>query len=240
MAEASYHTSGHDQAKTRSYVELTDQHGRQWDGIIDVKSHGTIGPLMPRFQAPLEVPQKYLKRAQFNRIHIDYERWISDIDAAHREYERITQLHANQMFGDQAAAAIASRNPALMHRIGPPPQYVQPVLAAAAGEYWVLGLVGYCARCDETHAYGGAMPSWAVAFFPQPKPAALVAEDRLAFLRPTPQEPALDEQPTFPHAYAPGRWRLSNGETVKGKKAEAEQAEAALHAHAGAHPSWGE
>ena len=33
----------------------------------------------------------------------------------------------------------------------------------------------------------------------------------------------------YPHMYAPGRWKLSNGDKLQGRRVDAEAAEAALH-----------
>jgi hypothetical protein len=48
------------------------------------------------------------------------------------------------------------------------------------------------------------------------------------------KNPGKAESTEHPVMYAPGRWRLSDGSTMQGKKAEALEAEAAL----GTHPSW--
>lgn len=43
-------------------------------------------------------------------------------------------------------------------------------------------------------------------------------------------EEAVEPAAEYPNMYAPGRWRLSNGETVQGKKIDALEAEAAVQA----------
>lgn len=147
-----------DQAARRENAILTDDYGREWDTTVDVISRGTCAPINPlSFHDPLNTPQKYL-RADTNRrrLHIDFDRWIDDLENAHRDYEQKLFDDAMMLFGEGGPKAYEERIPALMRYTGTGPQAVEPVKAAKAGNKFCLGL-------------SDKMPEWAKKFFVKPE-----------------------------------------------------------------------
>jgi hypothetical protein len=135
---------------------FTDQHGRSWYAVIELATGDPCGPLDARFDAPLKVPQKYIKTTkEHGKLHINYDGWIADIRRANEDYDKQFRAHAIRMFGDKAADAIDNPPPALLDAAGPRPNAWQPVDAAKKGNKWVLGLVPSSAK-----------PPWAKEFFP--------------------------------------------------------------------------
>jgi hypothetical protein len=214
---------------------LRDQHGREWGTTIELSTGDPTGPMDPRFKAPLYPPQRFVKvdsRKDYGRANIDYAGWAGAIRQARDHWRKELLDHATAMYGD-AAAQKMDETPlpaALAAKVGRPPEPLEPILAAEHGDKWVLGLT-----TDR--------PGWADLFFP--KATKKRADDlpaELAFLKHgQPQEATTDTSPeSYPVMYAPGRWRLSDGSTVRGKKVDALKAQEALAVPSGAvHASWG-
>lgn len=218
------------QASTRAYRIFRDQHGREWGADIETKTQAPCGPYSPRFKAPLMPPQKYIDLVDraAGRVEIAYDRWLEDEDTARQEYTERLRQQAYHLYRDKAADALADPPPDLIARVGRPPEDRRRILAARAGDPWVLGL-------------SQDRPKWADLVFPREND-----DDELAFMREDTSfmeedepEPEVRE---YPYMKGPGLWVLSDGSTVRGKRVDAEAAEAELHEPAGAgavDPSWG-
>lgn len=220
-----------DQQDKRRYMKLVDQHGREWGANIELKTGDPTGTIDPKFKAPIYPPARYLKvdsRREYGRVTIDYTGWAGMLRRAWTHWNTQLQKKARQMYDAAAAEKLENPPPALLAEVGISPEPIEPVLAAEHGDPWVLGLTT-------------ERPPWADLFFPErPKKAADELPDELAFLNHG-KEPEADGGPDtsqeFPVNYAPGRWELSDGSKMQGKKADAVAAQEAL---AVTHPSWGE
>lgn len=226
-----------DTQEDRRYQRLHDQHGRLWGCVIELKTGDPSGPidlLEPR-KAPIMPPPAHMKvdsQRDYGVLTIDYQGWRAERERAWDQYNQRLTLVAQDMYADDVVASkIEDPPPALIARVGLPPERIEPVLAAEAGDEWVLGLTT-------------ERPDWADLFFPperQPTPTSRTSE--LAFLdfkKQDKQEGKEGPTSEFP-AYVKGAgrgaalWTLSDGSEFKGTKDEARAAETAL---TGAHPSW--
>ena len=214
----------------RRFQKLIDQHGREWGATIELKTGDPTGLIDPHFTAPIYPPPRYMKvdsRKEYGRVHIDYDGWIGMVRRAREEYDTRLLQAASALYGEAAAQKIEERPlpPALVAHVGVAPDYVEPVLAAKAGDPWILGL-------------SQVRPKWADRFLPiRPKRAR--GADDLSFMdEGAPEVAPKAESVTYPHMYGPGLWRLSDGSTVKGKKVEAVAAQEALAVPTTVHSSW--
>lgn len=148
------------QQDTMRTMEYTDQHGRTFVAVASNKTLEPCGPLTPvGWHAPLPMmvpPTKYFTfhPARVGRTVIDYDRWITDIANAEREYGVWVLQVAKREFGAAALQKIESRDHGLQMLCGPSPQSSEFVKAMKAGNKWALGI----ARMDGT-AY--PRPAWA-------------------------------------------------------------------------------
>lgn len=145
-----------DQPSERRSQRFTDQHGRKWSGVIEIKSGIPTGALRPLdFKAPLQVPQEFIRydKLEPNSVRIDYAEWIASLEEARRQWDRKLVSRAQKLFGEDAGKNIKNPPPQLLQAVGPEPKPVEPVQAAAAGNNWVLGLTPI-------------KPKWAKKFFP--------------------------------------------------------------------------
>lgn len=143
------------QPDNRRFTRFRDQHGRLWEGSIELDTGHPTGPLKPvGWRAPLMPPQKYFEfpRLSDGTFTINYARWISDREKAKEDFERRKINNAKLMYGEQAGEMLKKMPPELLNAVGSPPDPVEPVLAASAGNKWVLGL-------------SPNKPEWAEAFF---------------------------------------------------------------------------
>lgn len=126
----------------RKCVKYKDQHGRTWEVTLDPETFMPCTLPIPFFNAPLEIPECYLRipAEEMGHITIDYDRWISDWRERDKEYSQELRVWALRMYRDGAANAIEQRLPELMEVVGEPPQALAFVRAARAENRWVLGL----------------------------------------------------------------------------------------------------
>lgn len=159
---------GTSQADERMFRKFRDQHGRQWGADCEKRTQHPCGPLslrgFPVKHVKLKTPAKYFKITDTaaGEITIDYDRWEVELLTAHTEYDLHALEQATALYGDKGPQAIKDRDPALMRRIGTPPERVERVRAAKAGNRWVLGLPNPATGEAE------AKPKWADVYFPAP------------------------------------------------------------------------
>lgn len=139
---------GFSQANQRRKQRLTDQHGRKYFAVIEIRSGDPVGPIEPMFQAPLVTPAMYLRKhpdaEKPNDVVIDYARWIQDLETAHADRLKRGRELARKHLG--SAYDPAEPFPVeIEDLLGPAPQPVEPVYAAMQGNRWVLG---YSRRVD--------------------------------------------------------------------------------------------
>lgn len=167
-----------DQASHRRTVVFTDQHGREWSGMKDVRTDTPIGELSPMgwrppmFRGRLLLPSpNYMRYDEMRpgQFAIDYDQWYQDLLESHREWVHQRGMFASQMYGDKAAEAEEKMPPALRNLMGIQPMPVELVDAMRGENKWILGL-------------SDKRPSWAAEFFAADAPRAAdrffdVAED---------------------------------------------------------------
>ena len=128
------------QADQRRSVVFLDQHGREWHAMIEIKSGDPVGAFEPLFQAPLIPPQKYIRTLEDSPtdIEIRYREWARDIRQARALWDREARRVGASRYGEKYDPnAPVTRE--VMEVIGPPPEPVEPVIAARQGNSWVLG-----------------------------------------------------------------------------------------------------
>lgn len=142
-----------DQAKARKYAFFRDQHGRRYGAPIEISTGDPCGPLEPQFVAPL-VPSPDFMRLVANEdgrssIFIDYDGWIGEVRNRVGSWQRevrkaMIARHRENYHPDMKIDADVYDLPTT----GPEPSIsakwnggtVQPLVAAKAGNKWVLGL----------------------------------------------------------------------------------------------------
>lgn len=135
---------------------MIDQHGRAWETTLDFISNAPCGPINPKFNSPLNIPQKYVKFQPDDtaRLKIDYETWIADLEAGHKDWDQRLYDDAIMLFGAQGPRAYQERVPELTRHTGPSPLAVDLVKGARAGNKYMLGLTD-------------KQPSWVLALMPK-------------------------------------------------------------------------
>lgn len=166
---------GHAQRDRRTHWVALDQHGRQWETILDVTAKPKPGPTQPwnpyGWDAPLVPDQKYLRwnAVEMGKLVIDYVSWKKDRRAADEEW--LTELHIKatemspsdggaSLLGNSRTGLYEDASPALLRAAGKRRLPVEPVIAAEQGNSWVLGksnrvdlrLVGFFPIATETEA----------------------------------------------------------------------------------------
>lgn len=129
------------QAKQRTNLTVYDQYGREYFGVIEIKTGDKVGIWETRFQAPLTPEDKYLERVPGRpySLYWNIRRHINDIRAERRDWERRGHQAARKLHGQAYNPATALSSSDVLDIIGPPPQAVEPLLAALQGDLWVLG-----------------------------------------------------------------------------------------------------
>lgn len=134
-------TTGRSQADDRRGQTMWDQHGRKMHASIEKKSGYPSGPITLIGSAPLEPDQKYLILNPDNvtEVTIDYPSWIRDRQIANAEYHaRAIDVNTANNWAPLVPGAPYPKH--LVKEIGKPPLAVEPIVAAAQGNKWVLGL----------------------------------------------------------------------------------------------------
>lgn len=199
------------QADQRSFRIFTDQHGREWQGMIEKITEHPTGPWAPRFSSPLNKeirPYLKIKDAAAGKFVIDYDAWIRDLKQAHAAYALQEVQVANALYGDKGPQAIKDNDPQLALRLGPRPVAIERVLAAKAGNRWVLGIPNPKTGQPE------AKPKWADRFFPAPLEAKAYefpnADEEFANEEEAEQQGLDGDAPaSFPHRTRGNFWYLT-------------------------------
>ena len=128
----------------RTWRTFIDQHERRWGASCAKKTGYPCEILQPQFKAPLEVPHPYLRMDPTDSrvVKIDYNTWIADIEASYQQWNDSVRKYAVQL-GVQGTIQqiIDNPPPEILDLAGPKPtKSTTPVLAAKAGNKWVLGL----------------------------------------------------------------------------------------------------
>jgi len=194
---------GYSQATERTFRIFRDQHGREYGADVEKSTNHPCGPVSPRFRAPMYPPEYYMVIVDTIRslLHIDYERWLSDLARAHEDYATEMFTAAVDMYADKAADAVDKKPRALLMRVGPPPMAMEPIQAMAAENPWMLG------------RRGAVKPKLAALYFPEvPVPQYTTVEETGIVTRKF-DDPFAEGEPVavieYPYMYAPGRWYLS-------------------------------
>ena len=143
----------------RKHVKYTDQHGRKWWAMVELRTGDPCSLIMPTFVAPMIPPQNYLKLDPEipGKIEIEYDRWERDMIAADKDWVRRCHETGVELYKD-AFDVTAPFNVAILNKIGARPRCPKtvtplratplpgaaalPVQAAKAGVFWILGLKG--------------------------------------------------------------------------------------------------
>lgn len=252
------------QASQRKNEIMLDQHGRQYATVIEIRTGHPI-TISPLFRAPLMPPDKFIRMRRpgeqapgwanpYCKLVVDYDAWAAELEQTHAAYERKKQQLATRIGGSRAVEEYRNPSPMLLQELGPPPQPVEPVLAAKEGHPWLLGL-----RRPDGSAY--PKPPEAEKYFPERQQETGIRWSG------TDDEPAAEPQGAtkaeakgakkeekppvvYPRAIPGGRFQLSDGRVLKCSREEAEELEQAIQdakeaerlvaagAEAGIGPGW--
>lgn len=219
----------HPQVTSRGSRTFRDQFDRKWHAVIENKTGHPVHPPVPIFEVAdhrLIPPEKYVQpRAEHGAdgdLFIDLAQWHTDLIDAWAAYEERKVGMAEVHNKDNPAEAVRNPSPFLRKAWGVEPMHPKIVRAMMARNKWVLG-------------FSMQKPGWVTEEILPPvmdtrRVAADLdvedfydAEDEGVFGA---EESAAPEE--FPQMYGPGRWRLSDGTTMQGKREDAEAAQAAI------------
>jgi hypothetical protein len=145
------------QAEKRRQMIFLDQHGRKWTAAIELRTGFPVGSVNPiGFETRFPIEQKYMRffRNRPGYMEIDYDAMLRDRDASEGIYKQRIQAAARKLYGDKAGEALKKPTTELLEAAGTKPAPRERILAAKAGNKWVLGLTDL-------------KPDWADKFFPE-------------------------------------------------------------------------
>lgn len=141
-----------DQPKMRTYRFFLDQHGRRWGANIEINTGDPCGAWEPQFSAPLMPPPEYLRigrdpNTRVSTMAIDYDAWIARFRSEDAEWVKQERKLMAQRHREKYSPAMPT-DADVLDMLGPRPSIapdviggtVQPIVAAKAGNKWVLGL----------------------------------------------------------------------------------------------------
>lgn len=138
------------QSTVRMYAIFTDQFGREWGADVERKTMHPCGPLQPKFHAPMLPPREFIRVTDTlrRRVFVDLDAWLRHLQMRHTDYADMAMREAQRLFTDQYHTVlerlndgrILTKNPALLQRIGGPPEPFEIVQAMKAKNRWILGL----------------------------------------------------------------------------------------------------
>lgn len=137
--------------------KFKDQHGRLWFAMLDTTCNDTIGHLQPQFTAPWlpDTKSEYVRVVHdpdtgVSTVKINYAQIKGDLRYAWQEWIKHRDLIGREVQKD--AYNPEKPTPYILQMAGPSPKPIEPVIAAEAGDPWVLG-------------FSDEMPPWATPFF---------------------------------------------------------------------------
>jgi hypothetical protein len=203
--------SGYSQADTREFMVYTDQHGREWEGWGDVKAklHPT-SPLRPLFEAPWLPDQTYMRFHQRKpgEFQIDYDAMIAESRRAHEaRRDHILKVADHYNVNNFDPENENSYTAQMRREMGKGPLPTEPMLAARAGNGYVLGLRSFDPKRSGDQKLKVALDIW--NFRPVPHTDGSEFADQEAEFADQPLEPV-------PVKRGPGRPRKVVTETPAG------------------------
>jgi hypothetical protein len=147
------------QHQKRRQDTFRDQHGRLWQGNIEIATGdpcealapaGWTAPAAPSWAAGALLPPEDCRdmvpiqerNVRGHQVRVNYQKWLAQHDAA--TDARMRKIHAFAMGmagGQNVEQLIENPTPALREIVGPPPFPPRAMIeAAAAGNAWALGL----------------------------------------------------------------------------------------------------
>lgn len=142
-----------DQAKAREYRYFRDQHGRRYGAPVEIRTGDPCGPWEPQFVAPLTPNPDFMRivkdEDQRRSIFVDYDGWIAEVQTRLTNWQRevrkamIARHRENyhptmRIDADVYDLPTTGPEPSIGARWVP--GTVKPLVAAKAGNKWVLGL----------------------------------------------------------------------------------------------------
>lgn len=194
----------------RKHVKYTDQHGRKWWAMVELRTGDPCSIIMPTdWSAPIMPPQNYFKIDPEipGKIEILYDQWIRDLQKADADWVRRCHETGVELYKD-AFDPKAPFNVAILNKIGARPRCPKtmtplraeplpgaaalPAQACKAGNLWALGLKGPKGETPK-------MPEKLHDFFVFPKDEVPVFKDEFENEFETPQfeETETEELPSF-------------------------------------------
>lgn len=133
----------------RRYSTFTDQHGRKWGALIEVKTTHPCGPVELLQRTPAGNPPPYVPDIQhlrfsdteFGTVRIDYDAARSDRVRTVEQWTEFATKVAHQLHPESAGEHIANPGPAVLSIVGPKPEGPEFIDAARQGNKFALGLV---------------------------------------------------------------------------------------------------
>jgi hypothetical protein len=138
------------QQKARRYQQYTDQHGRRWGAVIEIKTGHPCGPWEPKFDAPWLPATEYLRirpdhEAQPWAVVIDYDTAIADLKEAKHRFDQLCIARGIELHGDRFDETAPVSN-AVKQIVGNPPKPWEPYKACKDGNGYLLGFRPFDAR----------------------------------------------------------------------------------------------
>lgn len=182
--------TGASQADNRRGFITYDQHGRPFDGVIELRSNAPTGPLHPKFRAPFYPDPKFLKVNPDNNgeAYIDYPAWFRDRRQSEAEYhQRAVRLSNKKGWPEPKPGQYSEQ---VEEELGPLPSHTASVLVAAAYQEnpWLIGACQGCSSRDgrtseflPRFSHNCVCPDGFKAYAPDPRLAKYLArpEDAL-------------------------------------------------------------
>lgn len=133
------------QAAGRRHQVAFDQHGRKWSFWVDKKTGFSCTTPSPQFRAPWYPPSDIIRidPETPGAVKIDYDPLLLQRREAHAAFRRLMIQAANHFNVPNWNPDRDAPTAQMKNDIGNPPLPIEPVLAAKAGNKFVLGLRPY-------------------------------------------------------------------------------------------------
>jgi hypothetical protein len=128
------------QREQRRGHKFKDQHGREYFATVELKTGAPCGLIEMLFTAPLMPERTYMEIVEERPydLFINYDRWLADIRTNRSDWEKEGRSRSRKIYGTEYDAS-KPFTAEVLEIIGPPPQPIEPVLAAKQGNKWILG-----------------------------------------------------------------------------------------------------